>query len=245
MINDMLVVDAVVHGFDWSPDNFAIPVAASTTAGGFGLHNLVVPNPKERLTEEEFVRNWPIEDVAEAMWYETSTDLAVYNGTPIFDFYKDGHSPTHKGFAMREQYPERTMVYGAMDPFRPGDKWKDDLDYLVDEMKVNGLKVYAARYENGRTIEQRLDDPELGFPFIQAALDKGVKTIATHKAIPFGPVRSEPYGVSDIPEALAAFPEMNFEVIHSGFAFVEQTCFLAFNQNCWFTLETSFRICMS
>jgi len=239
VIGDIIVVDGTAHGYNWAPSNWAIPVAASTTAAGWGLHHLLTTDPACFLTEEEYVRDWPAEDVSDTLFFETATDVICHHGTPIFDFYKDGHSDTAKGFEIRERYPNRTIVYGAINPFL-GDRWKDDIEYLVEEQKVDGLKVYAARYEEGRTIAQRLDDPELGYPFIQRALELGVKVIATHKGIPFGPVRSEPYGVSDVPEVLAVFPEMNFEVVHSGWAFVEDTTFLAFFQNCWFNLETCF-----
>jgi predicted TIM-barrel fold metal-dependent hydrolase len=44
-----------------------------------------------------------------------------------------------------------------------------------------------------------------------------------------------------MPLACAQFPEMSFEVVHTGMAFVEETVFLAMTQpNCFFNLETSF-----
>ena len=45
--------------------------------------------------------------------------------------------------------------------------------------------------------------------------------------------------MQDIPGACAAFPQMQFEVVHAGFAFVEETAFLAALPNCWFNLEVS------
>jgi predicted TIM-barrel fold metal-dependent hydrolase len=240
MLDSFIVADGVAHGYNWARSNWAVPAAQSTTGAGFGLHGLLTVDPQLLLAEEEFVRDWTMEDVAETLFYESGVDIVSHHGTPIFDFYKDGHSDTEKGFAMREKYPDRTVVYGAINPFA-GEKWKDDIEELV-ERGVNGLKVYAARYDEGRTVEQRLDDPELGYPFIERALELGVNVIATHKAIPFGPVRSQPYGVEDVPEVLAVFPNMNFEVVHAGWAFVEDTTFLAFFPNCWFNLETCFAL---
>ena len=141
---------------------------------------------------------------------EAGVDLAAYHGTPIWDFYKDGHSDTEKGFELRSRNPDRVLVYGALNPFE-GKKALDDLDYLVKEKGIDGIKVYAASYKDGLTYSQRLDDRTFGYPLIEKALSLGVRVIATHKAMPFGPVRSEPYGVSDIPEPCALFPEMNFE----------------------------------
>jgi predicted TIM-barrel fold metal-dependent hydrolase len=240
MIDDCLVIDATAHGYNWGAPNWARPVAESTSAAGFGQHRQLTAEESLWLTEEEFMRDWPVEDVSDTLFFEAGVDMICHHGTPIWDFYKDGHSNTEKGFVLREQYPNRTLTYGAIDPFS-GDRWKEDIEYLA-ERGVNGLKVYAARYEDGRTIDQRLDDPELGYPFIERALELGINVIATHKGIPFGPVRAAPYGVGDMPEALALFPKMNFEVVHSGWAFVEDTTFLGFFQNCWFNLETSFAL---
>jgi predicted TIM-barrel fold metal-dependent hydrolase len=242
MLDNFLIADATCHAYNWAPSNWNIPVAETTTGAGWGLHNLVTVDPDLMLTQEEFVRDWPAEDVSDTLFFEGGIDIICHHGTPIFDFYKDGHSDTEKGFTIRDQYPDRTVVYGAINPFSDGDKWIEDMDYLVKEKKVDGLKIYAARYEEGRTIEQRLDDPEFGYPFIQRALDLGVKVIATHKGIPFGPVRMEAYGVRDVPEACAIFPEMNFEVVHSGWAFMEETVPLAFFPNCWFNLETCWAV---
>jgi predicted TIM-barrel fold metal-dependent hydrolase len=240
MIEDIIVADATVHGYNWAPSNWAIPEAASTTAAGYALHQML-SEPRLALSEEEFVRDWRAEDVSDTLFLESPTDLICHHGTPIWDFYRDGHSDTEKGYEIRSRHPDRTLVYAAINPFL-GERSLDEMEYLVSEKKVNGLKVYAARYENGKTLEQRLDDPEAGYPFIQRALELGVRTIATHKAIPFGPVRSQPYGVSDVPEVLAVFPEMNFEVVHAGWAFVEDTTFLAFFPNCWFNLEICFAL---
>ena len=116
------------------------------------------------------------------------------------------------------------MVYGAINPFDPSAA-RYEIEELVGR-GVNGLKLYAARFHGGKTYDQRLDDPKIGYDLIERALKLGIKTLAVHKAVPFGPVRPEPYGVADLPEVCATFPEMNFEVVHSGFAFVDETAAL-------------------
>jgi len=241
MLKDFLIADGTCHGYNWTPDNWAMPEAATTNAAGWGLHQILSPDPAFRLTENEFMRDWTASDIADTLFYESGMDLICHHGTPIYDFYNDGHSATSKGFEVRDKHPHRTLVYGAINPF-DGDNWKEQIEYMVCEKNVNALKVYAARYENGRTIEQRLDSPDFGYPFIERALELGVNVIATHKAIPFGPVRSDAYKVGDIPEVLAVFPQMNFEIVHAGWAFVEDTAFLGGFPNCWFNLETSFAL---
>jgi predicted TIM-barrel fold metal-dependent hydrolase len=244
MIDDYLVVDGVVHGYNWTKENWAIPEAAITSAAGAGFHKFLTKDDDSRLTEEEFLRNWGADDLEEILFLEAGVDIVAYHGTPIWDFYKDGHSDTEKGFILRERNPSRVIVYGAVNPF-DGAAALDRVRYLVNERGVDGLKVYAASYHDGMTRSQPLDDPDHAYPFIELALDLGVKVIATHKAMPFGPVRAEPYGVGDLAAPCALYPEMNFEVVHSGFAFVEDTTFLCSFPNVWLNLEASFGLLLN
>ena len=187
-----IVADAVVHGYNWTPENYAIPEAAIAAGGGAGFHKFLSADDETRLTDEEFLRNWSVDELEAALFYESPLDLVAHHGTPIWDFFKDGHSDTEKGFELKRRHPNRVLVYGAVNPYE-GAKALADIDELADR-GVDALKVYAARYDAGRTQELRLDDPEFGYPFIQRALDRGINVIATHKAIPFGPVRARAYG---------------------------------------------------
>jgi predicted TIM-barrel fold metal-dependent hydrolase len=239
VIGDMIITDATVHGYNWTEANWAIPEARITSAAGPGFHASVTRDDAYRLNAEEFGRDWQADELEEVLFLESPIDLVVYHGTPIWDFYKDGHSATEKGFRMREDAPGRVLVYGAVNPFE-GKKALDDMERMAKEQGVDGIKVYAATYSNGKTHEIALDDPKLGFPFIEKALELGIRVIATHKAIPFGPVHPAPYGMRDLPEACARYPEMNFEVVHTGFAFVEETALLVGSfANVWCNLEVS------
>jgi uncharacterized protein len=238
MVGDVIVADATVHAYNWSEENYAIPIASMTTAAGVGFHGWLTTDEASKLTEAEFRRNWLAKELEQALFFESPVDIAAHHGTPIWDYYKDGHSDTNKGIELRELQPDRTIVYGAVNPFH-GERCLRDVERLVKEHNVDGIKVYAARYDQGKTYEQRLDDPEFGYPFIEKCLELGVRVIATHKAVPFGPVRSEAYNVRDLPEVCAVFPEMNFEIVHAGFAFVEDTAFLAGFPNVWLNLEFS------
>jgi predicted TIM-barrel fold metal-dependent hydrolase len=46
-----------------------------------------------------------------------------------------------------------------------------------------------------------------------------------HKYFPIGPTRLSAYGVDDV-EVAGMFPQINFEVLHPGFAFVDETAWL-------------------
>jgi uncharacterized protein len=245
MLNGWIVADATAHGYNWDPQNFALEQARAITNASWGLHQgISAGHPDLVLTESEFKQNWQSPDIADTLFFEAGIDLICHHGTPIWDFFKDGHADTEKGFELRDAYPGRAMAYGAMNPwaFDDAQAIRDEVDRLVDR-GASGLKLYAARYHNGATLPNRMDDETYAYPMIERAIERGVKVIASHKALPIGPVHYEPYGVSDFPLACARYPEMNFEVVHAGMAFIEETCFLARTMpNCWFNLETSFAI---
>jgi predicted TIM-barrel fold metal-dependent hydrolase len=208
----------------------------------FGFHQLLTGDPALLLTKDEFARNWQIDEVADTLYLEAGVDLIAYHGTPIHDYWHDGHSATDKGYELKRRFPERTLVYAAFNPFvlDSVSQIRDTVDAAA-EAGADGLKLYAARYDRGRTFPQRLDDEKYAYPAIERALERGIKAVATHKALPVGPVHYEPYGVSDLPLACAVFPQMAFEVVHAGMAFVEETAFLAASHpNCYFNLEISF-----
>ena len=237
MRDGIQIVDSIVHGYNWAKSNWEIPQSELACEAGAGFHGFLCRDEASTLTRDEFLRDWSADEVAESIFYESQVDIAVHHGTPIWDFFKDGHSDTEKGFAMKERFPDRTLLYGAVNPYDEANAL-----YTIEQLAdrgVNGIKTYAARFHGGKTYDQRLDDPIFGYKLIEKALKLGIKAIATHKAVPFGPVRPEPYGVADVPEACATFPEMNFEIVHSGFAFVDDTVALAGLPNCWFNLEVS------
>jgi predicted TIM-barrel fold metal-dependent hydrolase len=59
-----------------------------------------------------------------------------------------------------------------------------------------------------------------------------------HKAIAFGPLGHEYFGMADVNGAATAFPELNFEIFHGGFAFLEDTALKAtYSSNVTINLE--------
>lgn len=243
MYEDILIADATAHAYNWTEENFKVPATAALRNAAYNFHQFITTDPSLVLSEAEFARDWSPEEVADTLFYEAGVDFICHHGTPIYDFWNDGNCPSEKGWAMQAHHPERVITYAAINPYElTADETRSEVDRLVNDHGVSGLKVFPARWANGRTIEQRLDDEEFAFPMIERALELGVKSVAVHKAVPAGPLRLEPYGVDDLPEACAIFPEMNFEIVHAGFAFVEETVFLTAFPNVFFNLETSFAL---
>jgi predicted TIM-barrel fold metal-dependent hydrolase len=86
----------------------------------------------------------------------------------------------------------------------------------------------------------KMDDPEIAFPLFEKAQSMGIKVVAIHKALPLGPVELEYYAMDDIDRAAMAFPDLQFEVVHGGMAFLEESAWqMARFDNVWINLETT------
>ncbi len=225
MIGDTLIVDAVVHAANLEESNAAYePMAKELMQGAYGLHALLSPHNEYLLPPERFLRDWSGEELANVLFAESDVDFAVYHSLPLDDFFKDGLSALEKGVAMQARDPGRIAVHAAINPLE-GELALAKMERYVREHRVSGIKLYPARYSDGQTVRVRLDDPEFGIPVIERAIELGVPCIAVHKYFPVGPTALEAYGLDDV-EVAARYPQINFEVLHPGFAFMDETAFL-------------------
>jgi uncharacterized protein len=226
MINGTLVVDAVVHAANATRDNVAPPVAPMAEPlleAIYGLHVMLSPE-SHRLRPEEFLRDWTGEELEEVVFGESDVDLCDYHSLPLDDFFVDGLVRLEKGAEMKRRAPHRVCLHAAINPLE-GKRALEQVEHSIRDLGAHGIKVYPARFVNGQTIPVRLDDPEYGIPVIEQAIESGAKCIAVHKYFPVGPTRLSAYGVDDV-EIAGMFPQINFEVLHPGFAFVEETAWL-------------------
>lgn len=226
MVNEMLVVDAVVHAANPTRENVAPaiePMAEPLLEAVYGLHTMLSPE-SHRLPAEEFLRDWSAEDLASVLFLESDVDLCDHHSLPLDDFWVDGLVRQEKGIELKRLAPQRVCVHAAINPLE-GNKALERVEHSIREDGAHGIKVYPARFVNGQTIPVRLDDPEYGIPVIEKAIECGARCIAVHKYFPVGPTRLSAYDVDDV-EIAGMFPQINFEVLHPGFAFVDETAWL-------------------
>ena len=86
MIDGLPVIDAVIHAYNFSPENyanrFAAPIADLT------FHSVTgTGTPGYVMTAQQFYRDCHMEDLANLVFTETDTDLAVYHVLPIAAFH--------------------------------------------------------------------------------------------------------------------------------------------------------------
>lgn len=237
MIDGLPVIDAVIHAYNMNPDNFANRFAAPLCDLVF--HSVAgAAIPRYAPTREQFYRNWSIEETVDQVFVESDTDLAVYHVLPIFAFH-DGLCSLDKAIEAQQRWPNRIVTYCGVDPLA-GPAALDELERQVEILQPVGLKLYPNSWIGQEVRGWKMDDPEVAFPLFERAQALGIKVVAVHKALPLGPVAMEHYKVDDIDRACMAFPGLNFEIVHGGMAFLEETAWqIARFPNVYINLEVT------
>jgi uncharacterized protein len=156
-----------------------------------------------------------------ALFAESQVDYAIYHDIPLYGLYEGGASPLWIGRELRERHPDRVALFGGVWPHRPD--VLDEVDRLVEEEGCVGLKFYPYDIYDGTGEAVLMNDVEAVYPVIAHARSRGIRHIAVHKAIAMVGCPVSPFGVQDLEDALLAFPDVSFQIIHGGFAFLEET----------------------
>jgi predicted TIM-barrel fold metal-dependent hydrolase len=249
MHDDTLVIDAVAHGFNWRADNRVETLPAEAYhAFIHGIYQFAhVPleslKPGYQLTFEEYTHGWQAEDLAQLYFEESDVDVIAYHHVVIGGCFKEGSSPWHVGLELKRAYPDRVLLYAFVDPLM-GPVELDMMEEKAQTGLVDGFKFYPANgvfdAASGTPKVMLYDDPELAFPYFEKARSLGVSHIAIHKAAPVGPGSLDKDRPEDVSTAALAFPDMTFEVVHSGYAFLEECVLqLSLHPNIYANLETT------
>ena len=236
MIDGVPVVDAIVHPHNFHPSNYANKWGKASADLVWGACFAGSP-VGYRLPQEQFQRDWTMDNVATATFIESYTDVATTHVLPIGAF-RDGACSFAKAMEAKERWPDRFVVYAGVDALA-GPAALDELTRQVEALDPVGVKLYPNSWpDDGDILGWLMDDPEVGFPVFERARDLGLGVVAIHKALPLGPVPLEYYRVDDIDRAAIAFPDLKFEIVHGGLAFVEETAWqLARFPNVFVNLE--------
>lgn len=236
--DDLFVIDGVAHTYHFSKDNWVPDSYAHLLVDAlWGIHEYFTPrdNP-EWLLPKEHRDDQDADLLGHSLFGESQIDACVYHHLPIFPLFKDGGGPMAVGSEMKRRWPGRVVLYGGLSPYRSDAL--EELDRMVEEEGVTAFKFYPLDLVGGEVRGVRLDDEKLMYPLYQRMLHHGIKTVAMHKAIAFGPLGHEFFGMSDVSGAAESFPNLNFEIFHGGFAFLEDTALKAtYSKNVTVNLE--------
>jgi uncharacterized protein len=220
-VNGKFVIDSVTHAFDSRPENLlAGKYASRLVEHNFQFQWDLLPDPY-RLPADRYYQAITAEALTSALFLESRTDMACYHTIPAWGVFRD-LSPISVALEIREKYPQRMIVYGAASPLE-GKKAFDDLRRQAEEWGIYGVKLYPIDVIDGVMRDYRMSDTKLMYPFYELCGELGVRTIAIHKAIPLGTGPMDPFIPNDIDYAARDFPDLNFEIVHGGFAFLEET----------------------
>ncbi len=224
MFHGSFVLDSVLHAFNLTPENQLVqPTSGALSQMIWDMHLSAQPKGESKYILERAKYDFALdpEFLAHVMFAESPTDMGIYHAIPLWGFYADGLSPLWMGRELRKLHPDRVLLYGGVSPWQPG--VLEEIDRLVEEDGISGIKLYPEDIVEGRVRPYRADNPEIAFPIYERALKRGIRSVALHKAQPLGPVPIEPFKTGDISEAAIAFPQLNFEIVHGGYAFLEET----------------------
>jgi predicted TIM-barrel fold metal-dependent hydrolase len=222
MIEGEFIINPVAHAYNLTDQNLQPnPYATGLRDLLVKLH-LVWNPPNLRVPAEVYMSDWPIEVLAKTLFLETDVDVAANMYLRLDSWFRDGLCSRKKNVEAAKRWPHRFLTYVGVSPTDGLERCLADLEDQVREIpNAVGLKLYPDQVEPFRS--WRMDDPSLAYPLFERAQKLGIKTIAIHKAIPNGPVPINPYKVDDVDGAAIHFPDLSFEIIHSGLAFVDET----------------------
>ena len=235
MASDSLIIDGVNHVYDVTPDNRA-PACAPERYAQFGafLHRffhqaLESTADGYQLSLSEFTAPWSAEQLAEVIFEESDVDVMTFHAVDIAGFFARGLSPFEIGAELKSRYPERVLLYAPVDPLA-GPAALDRMAECAARVPVDGFKVYPSNgitdSATGHLSSVSLGDPTLAYPVFEKARELGIPHIAVHKAIPLGQTPLAMSRVDDVGDAAAAFPDLTFEIVHAGWAFLDDTATL-------------------
>ena len=159
MIDDMLVVDAVVHAANVTKENVAEPIqpmADPLLEAIYGLHAMLSPE-SHRLAPEELLRDWSGEELERLLFLESDVDLCDFHSLPLDDFFVDGFVAFEKGVEMQRRSPQRVCLHAAVNPLE-GERALEQVEHSIRDLGAHGIKVYphgssrVRRFRSGSTI---------------------------------------------------------------------------------------------
>ena len=106
----------------------------------------------------------------------------------------------------------RLYIHGRVNPNQAGDL--ERMDLLAEKHKVAAWKTYTQWGPDQRGFWM---DDEPGIAMIEKARKLGVRNIAIHKGLSFGPQSYEHSTCKDIGRVAKRYPDVNFLIYHSGF----------------------------
>ena len=112
----------------------------------------------------------------------------------------------------RLQGTHRLLIHGRVNPNQAGDL--EGMDELATKHRISAWKTYTQWGPDG--VGFYLDD-EPGIKLIEKARKLGIRNVAVHKGLAFGPKSYEHSTCVDVGRVAKRYPDVNFLIYHSGY----------------------------
>ena len=234
------------HTYDFSDDNRADVPQQAYDAFIRGLYRTGhVPFEALEggypLSLEEFRGGWSTEELLRLFFVESDVDMVAMHAVNFFNLFRRGANPWPQCVAMKQAAPHRVLLYAPVDPLSPREQVFDLMAEHASQ-GIDGFKFYPVNGlldEKGIPLSYSFADDEI-LPFFEHARSLGIRHLAVHKAVATAPGPHQQDRPDDVSYAAVAFPDMTFEVVHSGWAFLEDCAFqLQLNRNIYANLEST------
>ena len=176
------------------------------------------PKGKCKLADEPGARSYlrclGSDEFVKDVFLDSDTDMMVLSFVPSA---RDAEPLTieeataTRDIVERMQGSHRLLLHGRVNPNQPGDL--EDMERLA-KFGIVAWKTYT-QFGPGDKGFFMTDD--VGIAFCERARALGIRNIAIHKGLPFGPKSYEHSTCSDIGPIAKRFPDLNFLIYHSGF----------------------------
>ncbi len=160
------------------------------------------------------------------IYVDSDTDVSILSGSPVDDeanrFLTNDQIAAARKSINSVAGSRRMLAHGIIQPKMDG--WLDEVDYAIEELKVDSWKGYTIGdplFQTKRQSQWRLDDEEVLYPFYEKIIAAGLTTVCIHKGLmpadyeTSWPGLWEHATVSDLGKAAKDWPDISFVIYHS------------------------------
>ena len=237
MYDGYFVFDNVVHMYDNSPSNKIGAPGQELADATIGASQLFSKGEYRGAPDELKSRAVTVEEATRWLFDESSTDMAVAQVVPVFDWYRNAFSPIQANYELARANPGRVLFCGGVDPLHQSPRETlAEMKRQIEELGAVSFKFYQSRLDGSHW---RVDDREIAYPMWELCLRHGVTSVQFHKGLPFGRrQRLDDVRPNDIEWAARDFPNLNFVIHHLGEPYVDETVNIAARHpNVWIALS--------
>lgn len=245
MYDNYFVIDGVGHSYDTRADNRKDGLPLEAYEGhiswlhSYGHAPLESLEPGYLLTRDEWAEGWTNDELLTMWFVESDLDMVVVHDVNFYNYFKRGANPWPQSLELKRAAPDRVQLYAAVDPLADRSA---QLEHMAEaaEAGVCGFKFYPVSGltdEKNHAIAYSFGDENIQ-EYFEYARSLGINHIGIHKAMPTAVGPNAQDRPNDVNDAAATFPDITFEVVHSGWAFLEDCAAqLAMNPNIFANLE--------